>query len=94
MALSVSEKRALDELVAKGDLAGAHNLLAGKVGATPIETAAPPEPPAPPPPRTPIEVQTDIFQAIYNLLGSSPALGPLLNEWKEVTAPKEAAAVE
>lgn len=94
MALTVSEKAALDALIAKGDLAGAHNLLAGKVGAATIEEPAPAEPAPPPPPRTPIEVETDIFQAIYNLLGSSPALGPLLNEWKEVTAPKEPTASE
>jgi hypothetical protein len=92
MSLSVSEKAALDALLAKGDITGAHNLLAGKVGAATVEPAAAPEPSPPPPPRDPTEVLTDILQAIYNLLGSSPALGPLLNEWKDVTKPAKPAA--
>lgn len=94
MSLTTSEKKALDALIASGDLTGAHNLLAGKVGAATVEPAAPAEPEPPPPPRMPYEVLTDFLQAIYNLLGSSPALGPLLNEWKEVNAPKDDAAKE
>lgn len=94
MGLSVSEKAALDAAIAKGDLTAAHNLLAGKVGAATVEPAAPAEPEPPPPPRTPQEVLTDFLQAVYNLLGSSPALGPLLNEWKEVNAPKDDAPKE
>lgn len=94
MGLSVSEKAALDALLAKGDVAGAHNLLAGKVGAPTVEAGAAPEPPPPPPPRTPPEVLTDILHAIYNLLGASPALGPLLNEWKDVNTPAAEAPKE
>lgn len=92
MGLSVSERQALDALLKAGDMVGAHNLLAGKVGAEPVEKAAPAEPAPPPPPRTQEEVLTDILSAIYNLLGSSPALGPLLNEWKDVTTPAAPAA--
>lgn len=94
MGLSVSERQALDALLKVGDITGAHNLLAGKVGAPPVEKPEPAEPPPPPEPRTPNEVMTDLLSAIYNLLGSSPALGPLLNEWKAVTAPATPAATE
>ena len=35
------------------------------------------------------EVTSDIFKAIHSLLGNSPALTPLINEYNELTEPKE-----
>ena len=40
----------------------------------------------PPQPRTPEQVITDLFTAIHNLLGTSPALTPLINELKDIWA--------
>jgi hypothetical protein len=90
MPLTKNQKTELDNLLNKGDAEGAARLLAGVAGIEIPADAKPKEPEPPPPPRTPQEVMTDLFVAIHQLLGNTPALTPLVNELKEVTAPPAA----
>ncbi|HVI10970.1 MAG TPA: hypothetical protein VND65_21980 [Candidatus Binatia bacterium] len=87
MSLSKSEKLALDALIAKGDLVGAQNLLGGKTGAQPVEAAAAAEPAAPPPPRSLEAILLSLFEVVYSLFGSNPALQPLLEELRTNVTP-------
>ena len=50
------------------------------------------EPPEPAQPRKPEEVIVDIFTAIHSILGTSPALVPLIAELKDVLKPAAPAA--
>ncbi len=84
--LSSSQKKAIDALLAKGDVDGASAILEGVKKAA-AEQAA--KPAAPEKPRTVQEVTSDIFKAIHSLLGNSPALTPLINEYNELVAPPE-----
>jgi len=89
MALSRSEKTQLDNLLNKGDLAGAAAILNAKVpaGAKPGDPPAPPPPP--PEPRDPKYVIMDLFRSIHQLLGNSPAMVALINELDELVNPPE-----
>ena len=80
MSLSKSEKLALDDLIAKGDLVAAQNLLAGKTNTPTVETPSPALPPPPPPPRSLEEILLSLFDAIYSLFGSAPSITPYLAE--------------
>lgn len=80
MALSKSEKLALDDLIARGDLIGAQNLLAGKAGTPPVEAPPASEPTEPPPPRAPLEILHDLASRISDSLGNNPALSTLVAE--------------
>ena len=91
MSLSKSEKLALDDLITKGDLVGAQNLLGGKTGAAHVDAPSPAPPPAPPPPKTLEELLLALFEAVYNLLGSNPSLTPLIAELRTHATPPETA---
>ncbi len=84
--LSSSQKKAVQACIDKGDLAGAQNIIDGAIKAAAAEPA---KPAAPEKPRTVQEVTSDIFKAIHSLLGNSPALTPLINEYNELVAPPE-----
>ncbi len=86
VALSSSQKKAVQALLDKGDVEGAQNIINGAIEAAKKE---PPKPAAPEKPRTVQEVTSDIFKAIHSLLGNSPALTPLINEYNELVTPKE-----
>ena len=91
MSLSKSEKLALDDLISKGDLVAAQNLLAGKTGTATVDAPAPAPPPAPPPPRSLEEIVLSLFEAIYSLFGSNPSLTPYVTELRDhVTSTKTA----
>ena len=85
--LSSSQKKAVQACLDKGDLVGAQNIINGAIEAASKE---PPKPVAPEKPRTVQEVTSDIFKAIHSLLGNSPALTPLINEYNELVKPPEA----
>ena len=87
MSLSRSEKLALDDLIAKGDLVAAQNLLAGKTGTPSVEAPPPAQPAPPPPPRSLEQILLSLFEAIYSVLGSRPALTPLLDELRDNVNP-------
>ena len=91
MSLSKSEKLALDDLIAKGDLVGAQNILAGKTGTPTVEAPSPAPPPAPPPPRSFEEILLSIVEAVYSLFGSSPALSPYVDELRANVTPTKTA---
>jgi len=84
--LSSSQKKALEACIAKGDLDGAQNILAGAKKAA-DEAAAKPAVQAEP--RTLNEVLLDFAKSVHSLLGNSPALVPIINELEQlVTEPK------
>lgn len=85
--LSSSQKKAVQALLDKGDVLGAKTVIDGIAEAAAKE---PPKPAAPEKPRTVQEVTSDIFKAIHSLLGNSPALTPLINEYNELVKPPEA----
>jgi hypothetical protein len=87
MPLSRNERTALDNLLNKGDIAGASALLAAKVDPNAPKPGDPPPPPPPPKPRTQNEVVLDAFKVISRLLGENPAFMVILNELNEVLAP-------
>lgn len=87
MALSKSEKLALDDLISKGDLVAAQNLLAGKTGTATVEAPSPAPPPAPPPPRKLEEIVLSLFEAIYSLFGSNPSMTPYITELRDHVTP-------
>lgn len=80
MALSKSEKLALDDLLSRGDLVGAQNLLAGKAGTPTVEAPPAAEPTEPPPPREPLAILHDLAARITDALGNNPALSTLVAE--------------
>lgn len=86
MSLSKSEKLALDALLAKGDLLGAQNLLAGKTHTPAVEPPSPASPAPPPAPRTFEQILVSIVETVYSLLGSNPALQPYLEELRAVVS--------
>jgi len=91
MALTKDQKTQLDKLLAAGDTVGATKLLAGVAGLK-LDDAdlKPAEPVKPPEPRAPQIIILDIFRAIHQLLGNSPALVPLINEFEEGVKPPAA----
>lgn len=92
MALSKSQRSALDALLAKGDTLGATKLLAGVAGFELPEEHAEPVPEPVKIPRKPEEVILDLFKGIHSLLGNSPALVPLIAELSELLQPPAAPA--
>lgn len=87
MSLSKSEKLALDDLIAKGDLVAAQNLLAGKTGTPTVEAPAPAAPAPPPPPRSIEQILLSLFEAVYSLFGSNPSILPYLAELRALVSP-------
>lgn len=85
--LSISQKAALDNLLAKGELAEAQKFLEGLAGNQPAAPDASSEPAPPPEPRKPESVMLDIVKAIYSLLGSNPLLTDLVKELEAVLTP-------
>jgi hypothetical protein len=66
----------------KGDVVAAKAAAAQTPGAAPAVA----KPAAPPKPRTFPEVVLDTFKGVHNLLGTNPALLPLINELAEIVA--------
>jgi hypothetical protein len=84
--LSSSQQKAVQALIAKGDLEGAKKIIDAAVE---DEKKAAAEPAAPPKPRTPDAIIVDLFKGIHSLLGNSPALVPLIAELEETLTPPE-----
>lgn len=85
--LSISQKAALDNLLAKGELAEAQRFLEGIAGNQPAGAAESKDPPPPPEPRKPEAVILDIVKGVYSLLGSNPLLTDLVKEFEAIVTP-------
>jgi len=81
MAISKSERAAIDVLLDAGNVKEASALLAGKV-AQAGSTAAAAAPAAPAKPRAIPVILVDLFKGIHSLLGNSPALTALIAEFE------------
>jgi polyhydroxyalkanoate synthesis regulator phasin len=84
--LSSSQQKAVQALVAKGDLEGAKKIIDAAVE---DEKKAAAEPEKPKEPRTVNEVLLDFAKAVHSLLGNSPALVPLIGELEDLVTPIE-----
>jgi hypothetical protein len=84
--LSSSQQKAVQALIAKGDLEGAKKIIDAAVE---DEKKAAAEPEKPKEPRTINEVLLDFAKAVHSLLGNSPALVPLIAELEETLTPAE-----
>ena len=88
MPLSISQKSALDKLIAAGELdqaAAFLSELSGSGAAAPAPAAAPAKPAEP---RDPLVVIFDLFGKVAALLGNHPDLAPLILELETVINPK------
>ena len=72
------------ELIDKGEIAKAQELLAALPAASSTPGAATAVQAPPPPPRKPEEVALSLFEEMARLLGNHPALDPLLAELRKV----------
>lgn len=77
------------DLIGKGDVAAVRTALAEKGSDEPAVATSATEPAAPPEKRKPEEILLDLIVGIHRLLGNSPALTPLVNEFAEQVRPKE-----
>lgn len=91
MPLSRSEKTQLDNLLNSGKTDEAAKLLAGVAARDITDAAAAAEVTKNKVPRTVVAVELDIFKAVHALLGNSPALVPLINEFEELITQPAAA---
>jgi len=81
MTISSDQQAKLNDLLNKGDIAGATSLL------TQINEKAQADAANPPPPREPGEIIVDVLDKIHGLLGNHPALDGLMKELHERVAP-------
>ena len=75
------------ESIGKGDVAAARAALAEKGSDEDAVTASADKPIEPALPRTQEEVLLDLVTGIHRLLGNSPALTPLVNEFHDLVKP-------
>lgn len=78
------------DAIGKGDVAGARAALAERGSDEAAVTTSADKPTEPEAPRTPQEVMLDLFTGIHRLLGNSPALTPLVNEFHDLVKPPTA----
>ena len=83
MAISKSQREAINQLIADGKIAEAQALIAGLPGAVTAEGGAVPVSAPPPPPRKLEEILLDLFKATHSLLGNSPAMLAPMNELEQ-----------
>jgi hypothetical protein len=83
MAVSKSQREAINQLIADGKIAEAQQLIASLPGAMTAEGGAVTPPAAPPPPRKLEEILLDLFKATHSLLGNSPAMLAPMNELEQ-----------
>lgn len=88
MPLSVSQKAALNNLIAAGELDQARDFLNELAGSGAAAPSAPAEPAPPPAPRDPLVVIHDLFGKVAALLGNHPDLAAPLAELETVIPPK------
>ena len=90
--LSLSQKAALDALLAKGEIDEARNFLDSVAAGAPPAGAAAAAAPAPKIVRTANQVIVDAFQRVARLLGNNPTIVEILPELEEVLTPPAPAA--
>jgi hypothetical protein len=83
MAVSKSQREAINQLISEGKIAEAQALIASLPGAVTAEGGAAAPPAAPPPPRKLEEILLDLFKATHSLLGNSPAMVAPMNELEQ-----------
>lgn len=85
--LNISQKAALDNLLAKGETTEAAKFLASLEGGSVTAPDEPPAPPEPPKPREPSAVILDALHQMHALLGNNPSLDKVMAELDAVLSP-------